>query len=143
MSPLATIGLAFCTSFFYVLASYFMKLTSTTAMWAVLPLGFAALIIGGLFEVEAMKTSRMGAVFIFILCFEAILIALCAVVVLGESYTFREIAGLAVIVAGIALLSWPSGQAAPQDAVAVEEGGPAQGGKQGGIALATATPERS
>lgn len=139
MSPLTTIVLAFATSFFYVLASYFMKLTSTTAMWALMPMGFAALFIGGLFEVEAMKTSRMGAVFIFILCFEAILIAMCAVLVLGESYTLREIAGLAVIVAGIALLSWPKGQPETETPLAVEEGAPMQGGEVGIVTAVVAS----
>lgn len=131
MSPLTTIVLAFATSFFYVLASYFMKLTSTTAIWALMPMGFVALFIGGLFEVEAMKTSRMGAVFIFILCFEAILIALCAIVVLGESYTLREIAGLTVIVAGIALLSWPQGQPETETPLAVEGSAAMRDGKVG------------
>jgi drug/metabolite transporter (DMT)-like permease len=142
MSPLATIGLAFCTSFFYVLASYFMKLTSTTAIWALMPLGFAALFVGGLFEVEAMKTSRMGAVFIFILCFEAILIALCAVIVLGETYTLREIAGLTVIVAGIALVSWPKGET-PSDAVATEGGRKAEYGNMGTTSPAVAGRQAS
>ena len=128
MSPLTTIGLAFCTSICYVTASYFMKMTSVSAISILMPVGLVVLLVGGLFEVETMRTSRMGAAFVFIICFETILVTLCAILLLGESYTAREIAGLMVIVSGIVVVSWPradAGAGTADDDFAIEQEAPA------------------
>lgn len=71
----------------------------------VLLLTVIALLISGAvwFEIGALQTERLGMVYVLILGIECVFIALASALWFGESFTFREIAGGFLIVAGTAV----------------------------------------
>ena len=95
------LGSAVC----YVLATYGMKLFSTDATATALLIILFTLAGAATFEIIALKFERVGFLYIAILGFECILIALVSFFVLGESFSAKELAGLGGIVIGVTLLS--------------------------------------
>ena len=63
----------------------------------------AALLLAGGIEVLALREERLGMIYVGILGAECILIGAASAWLFGESFTGREIAGAALIVAGTAL----------------------------------------
>lgn len=63
----------------------------------------AALLLAGGIEILALREERLGMIYVGILGAECILIAAASFWLFGESFTSREIAGAALIVAGTAL----------------------------------------
>lgn len=63
-----------------------------------------ALVAGGIWlEIGALQTERLAMVYVLILGAECILIALASALLFGETFTIKEIAGGALIVAGTAI----------------------------------------
>ncbi len=63
-----------------------------------------ALVAGGVWlEIGALQTERLAMVYVLILGAECILIALASALWFGETFTIKEIAGGALIVAGTAI----------------------------------------
>lgn len=54
-------------------------------------------------EIGALQAERLGMVYVLILGVECVLIAIASALWFGESFTFREILGGALIVAGTAI----------------------------------------
>lgn len=100
--------LTFMAAAFYVLAAYLMKLWQAIPWFVAAPGILFALSLAAMIEVEALRTGRLGSTFLFILGFEVMLTVVCALVVFGESYSLREIAGLLVMVGGMAIVAWPA-----------------------------------
>ena len=96
---------------FYVAATAVMKLAGNVSFLLVLLPVYAALGLAAWFESTALTTSRFGLVGLLILASEVVLTAGVAIA-LGERYSLREIAGLALIVAGVAVV-FAHGQAEP------------------------------
>ena len=94
---------------FYVATIVLMKLWPGGAV--ALPAVLTALAIlaaftaAAAFEVAALRAERLGFVYCAILAVEALLIAALSALVFGETYTAREIAGGAMVLAGVALAS--------------------------------------
>lgn len=91
----------------YVAATYFMKLWVSNHT-----LGIAALITLTLFlavvcELIVLKDEKMGQVYFVIIGLEVLLVAAFAKLALNESYSLTEIAGLLLIVTGVALFQLP------------------------------------
>lgn len=103
--------LTFLAAAFYVLAAYLMKLWQAIPWFLAAPGILFALSLAAVIEVEALRTGRLGSTFLFILGFEVMLTVVCALLVFGESYTLREIAGLMVMVGGMAIVAWPATKA--------------------------------
>ncbi len=63
-----------------------------------------ALVAGGVWlEIGALQTERLAMVYVLILGAECILIALASTLWFGETFTIKELAGGAMIVAGTAI----------------------------------------
>jgi multidrug transporter EmrE-like cation transporter len=66
--------------------------------------GIAALMAGGVyFEIGALQTERLGMVYVLILGLEVIVIALASIFLFGETFSWKEITGGALILAGTAV----------------------------------------
>ncbi|MCW5710715.1 hypothetical protein [Shinella sp.] len=104
MSNLVFLTLCFASASFYVLASVVMKAFGHIPFLVLLAPVAAALAAAAWFEVSLLRTGRLGHVFLFILAFEVLITAAVALVVLRESYDVRELAGLAAICIGVALV---------------------------------------
>lgn len=102
-----TIGLTFLVAFFYVLATYVMKVWFTMPVVVAVILVLVALAIAVILEIEVLRQARLGTTFILVLAFEVLLTAICGFVILGEVYTARQLAGLGIILLGIGLAGWP------------------------------------
>ncbi|MHA6326766.1 hypothetical protein [Roseivivax sp. CAU 1753] len=63
----------------------------------------AALLSAGVFEVLALRQERLGIVYVGILGAEVIIIGTVSILLFGESFTSREIAGIGLVVLGTAL----------------------------------------
>lgn len=97
--------LALGSAVFYVLATYAMKHWSnhvTLTAVAVIALALAGAVVC---EIFALRIERLGYLYIAILGFECVIIAVVAIIVEGEVYATKELVGIASIVAGVALLS--------------------------------------
>lgn len=95
--------LALVSALFYCVAMFAMK------SWAELPSIGLALIIGtalltaGAFEVFALRQERLGLIYVGILGAEVVFIALVSLLHFDETYTRREIAGMALVLLGTAI----------------------------------------
>lgn len=65
----------------------------------------AAFAIGGVAEFAALRHERLGMIYVLILGAECMIIAAASVWFFNETFTAREAAGVALIVAGTALAS--------------------------------------
>lgn len=64
----------------------------------------ALLMAGGVwFEIGALQTERLAMIYVLILGIECVLIALVSTLWFGETFTVRELAGGALIIAGTAM----------------------------------------
>lgn len=117
MTAIMTLGLASAIAGLYVVTTYLMKVHAGLPVWVFAPVLACTLVAAIVLEIHLLKTERMGSIFMLILSLEVVLTVICARWLLGETYSPREIAGLGVIVFGIAVVWWP-GKAG--DAVARE-----------------------
>jgi multidrug transporter EmrE-like cation transporter len=99
-----SLGSAAC----YVLATFIMK--RWDAIGNVQAVIFVAVTLAGavLLETEALRQARLAYVFILILGFETSLAMLCGWLLLREAYVLREVLGLPLIIAGVAITRLPS-----------------------------------
>ena len=96
---------AFVSAFFYMAATFAMKYWGGQSLFFVLPLAGSALLMAALFEIEALKVSQMARAFVVILSFEFILTLVCAVLLLDERYSARDLFAIGLMFAGILILS--------------------------------------
>lgn len=95
--------LALASAFFYCLAMFAMK------SWAELPsLGLAiiigaALLTAGAFEVFALRQERLGLIYVGILGAEVVFIGAASLFHFDETYSAREVAGIALVLIGTAI----------------------------------------
>lgn len=94
-----------------------MKVMGAAPLVYSLPVVFLLLGPGGWLEIEVLKATRLGYVMVLMLSFELLMTFAIACVVLGERYTAREIAGVAIIPGGLILLS--TGKPGTQDDASV------------------------
>ena len=93
----------FGSAIFYAAAMIAMK------FWGQIPpallLTAIALLMGGgiYFEIGALQVERIGMVYVLILGIEVVVIALASALWFGESFTWKEITGGALIVLGTAV----------------------------------------
>ena len=99
------LSLALGSAVCYVLATYGMKLFSTSASMTAFFIIAFTLAGAATLEIFALKIERVGFMYIAILGIETVLIALVSIFILGESFSAREFAGLGGIIIGLALLS--------------------------------------
>lgn len=89
---------------FYTLAMVAMKYLGQGGPQIAIGLVIAgAVVIATLLEVEALKTERLGMIYVAILGAECLLIALASWALFGESFTAKEILGAALIIGGVAV----------------------------------------
>ncbi|MEM0988684.1 MAG: hypothetical protein AAGK00_07365 [Pseudomonadota bacterium] len=87
----------------YSIAMVAMKFWGQGATPLIIAVTIAAVIVGVGLEIEALRTERLGLIYVGILGVECILIAAASWWLFGESFTLKEIAGAALIVVGTAL----------------------------------------
>ena len=109
---------------FYVAAAAVMKLGGAMPFLPVIVAVYVALGIAAWFESRALPIDRFGMVVLLIIAFEVLITAGVALA-LGERYSLRETAGLAMIVAGMVVVCagapgptgpapvWPAAEAGP------------------------------
>ena len=91
----------------YVAATYFMKLwVSHHTLWIAAAIT-VALLLGVICELIVLKDEKMGQVYFIIIGLECLLVAGFAKLALNESYSLTEVAGLLLIVAGVAVFQLP------------------------------------
>lgn len=113
-SNLAAFILTLISASGYVAATYFMKLWDRLDAVPVIALITAALIVAVVSEMIVLKNAKMGQVYFIIIGLECLLVAVFAKLALKESYTFNELAGMAIIVCGVAVFQipdWATGKA--------------------------------
>jgi multidrug transporter EmrE-like cation transporter len=101
MTPMAMLTLA--SAFFYCVAMVAMK-----NWWSMPSLGVTALIAfallaAGAFEVAALRQERLGFVYVGILGAEVVIIGLASHWHFNEAYTYREVAGIVLVLVGTAI----------------------------------------
>ena len=87
----------------YALAMIGMKLWWTAPGPGVALLIIAAIMVGALLEMTALRSERLGLIYVSILGAEVILIASASLLYFGESFSAREVAGIGLVLAGTAL----------------------------------------
>ena len=96
----------------YVAATYFMKLwVSSHHTFLLTALIALTLLAGVVSELAVLRSENMGQVYLIIVGFECVLVAAFAKLALNESYSTTELAGLCLIVAGVAILQLPDAPA--------------------------------
>ncbi|MEM8688854.1 MAG: hypothetical protein AAGF81_16090 [Pseudomonadota bacterium] len=99
----------------YVAATYFMKLWISSHHTLLLSaLIVITLLIGVASEIFVLKTENMGQVYLIIIGLECVLLAAFAKLALNESYSTTELAGLFLIVTGVAILQLPDANTSTQ-----------------------------
>ncbi|MEM7545436.1 MAG: hypothetical protein AAF367_07875 [Pseudomonadota bacterium] len=89
---------------FYAVAMIALKILGQGGPKVAVAFVIAATVFGGLWmEFEALKSERLGLIYVAILGAECLIIALASSLLFGESFSTRELAGGALIVGGIAL----------------------------------------
>ena len=95
--------LALVSAFFYCIAMFAMKSwTEVPSIGVALVIG-AALLVAGLFEVFALRHERLGLIYIAILGIEVLVIAAVSLFHFNESYSYREVAGIGLVLLGTAI----------------------------------------
>lgn len=96
----------------YVAATYFMKLWVSSHHTLLLSaLIVLTLLVGVVSEITVLRTENMGQVYLIVVGLECVLLAAFAKLALNESYSMTELAGLCLIVAGVAILQLPDAPA--------------------------------
>lgn len=95
--------LALVSAFFYCLAMFSMK-----AWWSYPGIGVAvligaALLTAGVFELAALRHERLGLIYVGILGAEVVFLGCASVLHFEETYTARELAGMAIVLVGTAV----------------------------------------
>ncbi len=101
--PMSILLLILGSAVLYAAAMVLMKYWGQVP--PVLLLTVIALLIGGgvYFEIGALQLERLGMVYVLILGLEVIVIAVASIFLFGESFSWKEIAGGALILAGTAI----------------------------------------
>lgn len=119
-SSLATSLLMLISAAGYVAATYFMKLWGRTeALW-VIGLIIVALALATVAEIILLKHARVGSTYLMIIAIECLMVAFVAMVLMRESYSLSELAGLVLIVSGVALFQFSEHIKAGESTVADE-----------------------
>lgn len=105
MSSPLTLLLAGGAATFFVIANWIMKEYASAALPLVIPAAAMALALGAVMETEALKLNRLGHIIVLIVAVEVAATFVLSIFMFGESYSAREILGVAVIGLGILLLS--------------------------------------
>lgn len=95
--------LALISAFFYSVAMVAMKsLAEFPSIGLAMIIG-AALLTAGAFEVFALRQERLGLIYVGILGAEVIFIGAMTQLHFGESYSFRELTGMGLVLIGTAI----------------------------------------
>jgi small multidrug resistance pump len=105
MSSPLTLLLAGGAATFFVIANWIMKEYASAALPLVIPAAAMALALGAVMEIEALKLNRLGHIIVLIVAVEVAATFALSIFLFGESYTAREIVGVAVIGLGVLILS--------------------------------------
>ncbi len=105
MSPATTIALTALAAFFFMAASWVMKTWAQSHLLWTMPLIFLLVGLAVWLEIEVLRATRMGHVVVLMLAIELVLTFTVAYFILGETYSTREFAGVAVILLGMIVLS--------------------------------------
>jgi multidrug transporter EmrE-like cation transporter len=93
------LGAAAC----YTAAMVLMKMWGAWS-WPLMAAALIAVSVGAVwFDILALREERLGMIYVSVLAVESLLIAAVAVGLFGESFSTREAAGMALIVAGTAV----------------------------------------
>ena len=95
--------LALTSALFYCIAMIGMKLWWSMQSLAVAGLIAAALLVAAVFEIAALREERLGLIYVGILGAEVVILGTVSLLHLGEAYSSREIAGMALVLVGTAL----------------------------------------
>lgn len=99
-----SLSLVVLASLAFTLGGVFMKLSQGLTRLAPTMLVYALFALGATFQTVAMRKAELGAVYVFVLGLEAVLAFGFGVVLFKEGVSPVKLAGVALVVIGIALL---------------------------------------
>ena len=110
MNSLATIAYIAASAFSFMLANLCMKLCGSAPVYLIYPAIGIAILVGVFFEIEALKAAQLGHAVMLILGLEMVFSVIVAGLIFSESYTLRDGAGFALVLAGMLLLTGEAGK---------------------------------
>ena len=125
MNSLTAITFIIASAFSFMIANLCMKVSGSVPIYLIYPAIGIAMLAGVSFEIEALKAAQLGHAVTIILGLEMLFSVVVAGLFLSESYSFRDGAGFALVVAGMLLLTGETNKASKAEAmpeVAVNKG---------------------
>ena len=99
--PVAMLALA--SASFYCVAMVAMKSWWSLPSPAMAGLIAGALLVAAVFEVAALREERLGLIYVGILGAEVVILGAASIWFFGESYSYREVAGIGLVLVGTAI----------------------------------------
>lgn len=116
MASLLTLLLVAAAGFFFMLANLALKLMAHMPLYVLYPTVGATVVAGCWLEVMAFKQAQFGLVVVMVLGLEMLFSVLVARAFLGEFYSSTNLAGIMLVIAGMAMLHLPGDARAGVDA---------------------------
>ena len=110
MNSFAAISFVVASAFSFMLANLCMKVSGSAPIYLIYPAIGLAILVGVFFEIEALKAAQFGHAVMFILGLEMVFSVVVAGLIFSESYTLRDGAGFALVLAGMLLLTGEAGK---------------------------------
>lgn len=95
--------LAVLSAFFYCISMIAMKAYASGPQQALLIVIGLALVCAATFEVFALRQERLGMIYVGILAAEVVILGTVSLFQFDETYSYRELAGIAVVLLGTAI----------------------------------------
>ncbi len=95
--------LALVSAFFYCVAMMAMKTWTEVPSMGLIAIIGAALLTAGIFEMLALRQERLGLIYVGILGAEVVILGVASALHFNESYSTRELTGMAIVLIGTAI----------------------------------------
>lgn len=120
MTGLMTAAIAALAALFYLAAALFLKGWGQIPVWVTLAGVVVTLIIASALEMEALRRARFAEVVLLIICTEVTLALILSQFLFRDGFSAVELCGLALMLAGVALLLTGGGHGHSEVVKAVE-----------------------
>ena len=112
---LYTLFLAFLASVFYIGAALFLKHWFSLPLWLAFLGALTCFLLASMAEVTVLQRARFTEVVVLIISLEVVFALMLSRYLLGESYGLRDMAALALLGAGVALLLYQPDTQPPEE----------------------------
>ena len=115
MSGMSSTASIIAAGAFFMLSNLAMKLLGDKPLYILYPAVATAILIGCQFQVMAFRGAQFGLVVVVVLGLEMLLSMLVARLFLGETYSLTNMAGVSLVILGMALTHLPASVASHGD----------------------------